>query len=118
MTDHRKTIEKLVGAGARPIDLYNQINIEGQESMADYPVLRCWLIRTYSDPRNFQYVTGEDISKELQSTAEKIDRTYDCGPAITAEFWSYCDHINCDQIAGICRDTASALLKTKKNGRK
>lgn len=111
MTDNKRIIKQMIEAGLGPDVIADRIDLSDTQSYADYHILGCWLRRVFADPRQYKYVTGEQISHELQSVASRIESEYDCGSVIVAEFWSNLDIMAFEEIAEYCRFAAEMFLK-------
>lgn len=118
MTDrNRKTIARMIAEDRDPEEICESLVFDRQASATLYPALNCWLGRTFGDPKRYRNLRGEQIRQELRSTAFKVEDMFDCGEAVTAEFWSFLEEVPYDDIAELCRYAAEILLKPKK-GRK
>ena len=111
MTDNKRTIKQMVEAGLGPDVIADRIDLRESQSYADYHILECWLRRTMADPRQYRYVTGEQICNELESVASRIESEYDCGTVLVAEFYSNLSIMAFEEIADYCRFAADVLLK-------
>ncbi len=101
----------MIEAGLGPDVIADRINLRESQSYADYHTLECWLRRVFADPRQYRYVTGEQICNELESVASRIESEYDCGTVLVAEFYSNLSIMAFEEIAEYCRFAADLLMK-------
>lgn len=82
----------------------------GNQSFATFAALRYFISRSFSDPKRYIDITGEEIRRTIEDEARRIDRT-DLGEVITSEFWAWSPFIDSDYIAEVSNVVAGVVMR-------